>query len=51
MRERAAPYLNNPGRVREILDAGADKARATAGETMLVVRGAMNRLPKPGVAP
>jgi tryptophanyl-tRNA synthetase len=51
MRERAAPYLNNPGRVREILDAGADKARATAGETMRVVRGAMNLLPKPGVAP
>jgi tryptophanyl-tRNA synthetase len=51
MRERAAPYLNNPGRVREILDAGAARARATADETMQVVRGAMNLLPKPGVAP
>ncbi len=29
MRERAAPYMNNPGRVREILAAGAVKANAT----------------------
>jgi len=46
MRERAAPYINNPGRVREILDAGAKKAGATAEATMQVVRGAMNLLRK-----
>jgi tryptophanyl-tRNA synthetase len=51
MRERAAPYLNNPGRVREILDAGAARARTTADETMQVVRSAMNLLSKPGVVP
>ena len=45
MRERAAPYLANPGRVREILDAGAQRANATAEATMQVVRGAMNLLP------
>jgi len=42
MRERAAPYLANPARVREILDAGATRANATAEATMQVVRGAMN---------
>jgi hypothetical protein len=40
-----------PQAMEVFLDAGADKARATAGETMRVVRGAMNLLPKPGVAP
>ena len=45
MRERAAPYMANPGRVREILDAGAQRANATAETTMQVVRGAMNLLP------
>lgn len=44
MRERAAPYINNPGRVREILDAGAKKAGETAEATMQVVRGAMHLL-------
>jgi tryptophanyl-tRNA synthetase len=50
MRERAAPYMNNPGRVREILVAGAEKARAAAEATMDVVRGAMNLKPG-GAAP
>ncbi len=49
MRERAAPYRDNPGRVREILEAGAARARATADATMQVVRGSMNLLP-PGAA-
>jgi tryptophanyl-tRNA synthetase len=42
MRERAAPYLANPGLVDEILSAGAVKANIAAEETMQVVRGAMN---------
>ena len=42
MRERAQPYLQNPGRVQEILAAGAQRARAAAGETLQLVRGAMN---------
>jgi tryptophanyl-tRNA synthetase len=45
MRERAAPYANNPGRVREILVAGGEKAARTAEQTMQVVRKAMNLLP------
>ncbi len=45
MRERAAPYTNNPGRVREILAAGAERAGKTAGATMQVVRKAMNLVP------
>jgi tryptophanyl-tRNA synthetase len=48
MRERAQPYLDNPGRVREILAAGAVKARATAEATMQVVRQAMNLVPADG---
>jgi tryptophanyl-tRNA synthetase len=50
MRERAAPYLANPARIREILAAGAERANATAGETMQVVRQAMN-LRAPGEGP
>ncbi len=46
MRERAAPYIANPRRVREILDAGAVKARQAAQATMEVVRGAMHLLPE-----
>jgi tryptophanyl-tRNA synthetase len=42
MRARAAPYIDNPGRVRDILAAGAERANAAAGETMAIVRGAMN---------
>lgn len=42
MRERAAPYLANPGRVSEILAAGAERASATATATMDVVRRSMN---------
>jgi tryptophanyl-tRNA synthetase len=42
MRERAAPYLANPGRVNEILAAGDAKANVVAEQTMQVVRGAMN---------
>ena len=50
MRERAQPYLHNPGRVREILAAGAAQANAAAEDTMQVVRGAMNLVPR-GSAP
>jgi tryptophanyl-tRNA synthetase len=42
MRERARPYVAQPGRVREILDAGAKRANQVAEQTMQVVRKAMN---------
>jgi tryptophanyl-tRNA synthetase len=45
MRERAAPYMDHPGRVREILAEGGKRARATAEATMQVVRKAMNLVP------
>jgi tryptophanyl-tRNA synthetase len=45
MRERAQPYLDQPQRVREILAAGAARANVVAGETMQVVRKAMNLVP------
>jgi hypothetical protein len=45
MRARAAPYADNPGRVREILVEGARRANAAAGATMQVVRRAMNLVP------
>jgi tryptophanyl-tRNA synthetase len=48
MRDRAQPFLDNPGRVREILAAGAVKASATAEATMQVVRQAMNLVPAVG---
>jgi tryptophanyl-tRNA synthetase len=48
MRERAQPYLANPGRVREILAAGAVRANAAAEATMQVVRHAMNLVPAEG---
>ncbi len=51
MRERAAPYMDNPGRVREILAAGARKANATAEATMQVVRRAMNLVPRTAETP
>jgi tryptophanyl-tRNA synthetase len=51
MRERAAPYQDNPGRVREILAAGAERANATAEATMQVVRRAMNLRLEQGGAP
>ncbi|MBW4047680.1 MAG: tryptophan--tRNA ligase [Proteobacteria bacterium] len=41
MLERAQPYLDQPSLVRDILDAGCDKARITARETMRGVREAM----------
>jgi len=37
-RDNAARLRENPNTIREILDAGADKARAEAAETMAVVR-------------
>jgi tryptophanyl-tRNA synthetase len=49
MRERAQPYVDNPGRVREILAAGAERATATAEATMQVVRRSMNLIPAEGV--
>ncbi len=42
MRARAAPFQHNPDRVRELLNAGALRARKTAQETMQVVREAMH---------
>jgi tryptophanyl-tRNA synthetase len=41
MLERAEPYMSNPKIVRDIVDAGTDKARITARETMQEVRSAM----------
>ena len=41
MLERAEPYISNPKIVRDIVDAGTDKARITARETMQDVRSAM----------
>jgi len=41
MLERAEPYLQNPHIVRDIVDAGTEKARITARETMREVRAAM----------
>ena len=41
MLERAEVYLANPRRVREIVDAGTDRARLTARATMVEVRAAM----------
>jgi tryptophanyl-tRNA synthetase len=46
MRRRAEPYRDNPGRVREILEAGALRAAAAAEATMQVVRSAMNLVGK-----
>jgi tryptophanyl-tRNA synthetase len=41
MLERAEPYMSNPKIVRDIVDAGTEKARITARETMREVRSAM----------
>ena len=41
MLERAEPYVTNPAIVREIIDAGTDRARAVAQETMRDVRAAI----------
>jgi tryptophanyl-tRNA synthetase len=41
MLERAEPYMSNPKIVRDIVDAGTEKARTTARETMREVRSAM----------
>ena len=41
MLERAEPYVANPRIVRDIVDAGTDRARVTARETMRDVREAM----------
>jgi len=41
MLERAEPFIANPRRVREIVDAGTDRARKTAQATMVEVRAAM----------
>lgn len=42
IRERRMEFASNPQRVKEILEAGAEKARKKAGETMEMVREAMN---------
>jgi tryptophanyl-tRNA synthetase len=41
MLERAEPYITRPQRVREIVDAGTQRARQTAQATMVEVRAAM----------
>jgi tryptophanyl-tRNA synthetase len=41
MLARAEPYIANPKIVREIVDAGTERARVTARETMREVREAM----------
>ena len=41
IRERAQPYLDRPALLRDIVDAGCDKARDAARETMREVREAM----------
>ena len=41
MLERAEPYISKPALVREIVDAGTEKARQTARETMHDVRAAI----------
>ncbi|MEO8936805.1 MAG: tryptophan--tRNA ligase [Burkholderiaceae bacterium] len=41
IRERAQRYLDQPGLLRDIVDAGCDKARGVAQETMREVRQAM----------
>lgn len=51
MRERAAELQAQPDRVREILVAGAERARRIAGETMREVREHMGFLPAAAAAP
>jgi len=41
MLERAEPYIRHPARVREIVDAGTDRARKTAQATRVEGRAAM----------
>ncbi len=41
IRERAQPYLDRPQMLRDIIDAGCDRASAAARETMRDVRAAM----------
>ncbi len=41
MLERAEPYVHNPKRVREIMDAGTERARSVVQQTMREVRQAM----------
>jgi len=41
MLERAEPYVANPRIVRDIVDAGTERARVVARETMRDVREAM----------
>jgi tryptophanyl-tRNA synthetase len=41
MLERAAPYVANPQRVREIMEHGTERARQVVRQTMFEVRGAM----------
>jgi tryptophanyl-tRNA synthetase len=39
--ERAQPYVDDPKRVRDIMDAGCERARAVARETIRDVKDAM----------
>jgi tryptophanyl-tRNA synthetase len=41
MLERAQAYVDNPKIVRDIVDAGTEKARKTARQTMVEVRSAI----------
>jgi tryptophanyl-tRNA synthetase len=40
-RERAQPFIEQPKLVRDIVDAGTERARAVARSTMVEVRDAM----------
>lgn len=44
LRERAEPFEKNPGRIREIIEGGCERARTTAEETLNEVRAAVGTL-------
>ena len=44
LRERAEPFEKNPGRIREIIESGCERARTTAEETLNEVRVAVGTL-------
>jgi tryptophanyl-tRNA synthetase len=46
IRERASHYESNPDKVREIIQAGNERARRVAGETMEIVREAVGTVYK-----
>lgn len=46
LRERAAPFENNPGRLRDVIETGCERARAAADETLNEVRAVVGTLYK-----